>query len=127
MNSNGRLRYMRFMVTNSGISCMHGPHQVAHRFTSSSLPESVGAALAAEAFFASFSTLARSIVSRVTGSASHFLSDSPTVDCLSAHLVEQPKTFVVSTGTGFPANSASMASRASCEVTSWISELSIRP
>ncbi len=35
---------------------------------------------------------------------------------MSDHFTEQPKTLVVSTGTGFPASTASMASRASCVV-----------
>ena len=47
---------------------------------------------------------------------------------LSIHLIEQPKTFVFSTGTGLPAKRASMALRVSWDLTrSGFSESSIRP
>src|SRR3954470_8346488 len=98
INSNGRLRYMRFIVTSSGSSVTHGPHHVAHTFTSSSLCES---------FFASALTASASIGEIFTGSASHLASDFFALSVLSAHLVEHPKTLVVSTATGLPASIAS--------------------
>src|SRR4051794_11956411 len=101
--SNGRLRYMRFIVTNSGNSVTHGPHHVAHTFTSSSF---------CELFLASAFTASASIGEIFTGSASHLASDFFALSVLSAHLVEQPKTFVVSTGTALPASIASTAFRA---------------
>ena len=99
-----RLRYIRFIVTNSGSSATHGPHQVAQTLTTSSLSVS---------FLASLATPASSIVVSATGSWSHFASDFLASSRLSDHLVEQPKTRVFSTGTGLPASSASMAFRAS--------------
>ena len=60
---------------------------------------------------------ASSIGSSATGSCAHFSSPSFTHARLSDHLTEQPKTLVVSTGTGFPASTASMALRASLAVT----------
>src|SRR5436305_11616692 len=106
--SKGRLRYMRFIVTSSGSSLTHGPHQVAQTLISSSFCES---------FFASALTASASIGEIFTGSASHLARDFFALSVLSAHFVEQPKTLVTSTGTGLPASIASMALRASCEVT----------
>ena len=93
----------------SGNSITHGPHHVAQTLTRRSFfPPSLRA---------SALTPASSIVSRVTGSCAHFSYPSFTQGRLSDHLTEQPKTLVVSTGTGFPARTASMALRASCVVT----------
>src|ERR1051325_9857283 len=98
--SKGRLRYMRFMVTSSGNSLTHGPHQVAQTLINSSFCES---------FLASALTAAASIGEIFTASASHLASDFLAVSLLSAHFVEQPKTLVTSTGTGLPASNASIA------------------
>src|ERR1051325_1364984 len=104
--SKGRLRYMRFIVTSSGNSLTHGPHQVAQTLINSSFCES---------FFASILTASASIGEIFTGSASHLAKDFLALSLLLAHLVEQPKTLVTSTGTFFPAKRASIAFRASCE------------
>src|SRR4051794_39456420 len=105
-SSNGRLRYIRCIVTRSGISARHGPHQVAHTFTSRYLPS--GPSLAA-----SFFTPAASIVLSETSSASHFARDFFASSVLSDHFVEQPKTLVFSTDGALPARSASIALRVS--------------
>ena len=54
-----------------------------------------------------------SIGSSATGSSAHFAKPSFTEPRLSAHFTEQPKTLVVSTATGLPASTASIASLAS--------------
>src|SRR5271157_4333548 len=106
------------IVTNSGNSATHGPHQVAQTLiTVSLLPAS----------FTSLATPATSIGSRVTGSASHQARDLRASACFSARLVEQPKTRVFSTGTGFPASRATTAVRASCDLTAFTSASSKRP
>src|SRR5207249_12336691 len=96
----------------------HGPHQVAQTLINSSFGES---------FFAKALTASASIGEIFTGSASHLARDFFALSLLSAHLVEQPKTFVTSTGTFFPARRASIAFRASCDVTVFTSESSILP
>ena len=78
-------------------------------------------------FLASLATASLSIGSSATGSASHFASDFRASACLSAHLVEQPKTRVVATGTGLPASRASTAFLASCDLTALTSASSKRP
>ena len=78
-------------------------------------------------FLASLATPARSMGSSVTGSASHFASDFRASASFSAHLVEQPKTRVVATGTGLPASRASTAFLASCDLTAFTSPSSNRP
>src|SRR4051812_19190638 len=108
-----RPRYIRCIVTNSGISATQGPHQVAQRLTSRR--SFVG-------FLMSLATPESSIGSRETGSASHFARDFSASLRLSAHLVEQPKTRVFSTGTGLPARSASTALTVSCDLTVLTSE-----
>src|SRR5262245_66255364 len=113
-----RLRYIRFMVTNSSSSATQGPHQLAQRLTTRRFFPS---------FLTSLATPASSIDSSDTGSLSHFASDSTADSRLSDHLVEQPKTRVVSTGTDLPASKASTALRASCDLTVLTSESSNRP
>src|SRR5256885_9571911 len=100
--SNGRLRYIRFIVTSSGNSLTHGPHQVAQTLINSNFCES---------FFASALTASASIGEIFTGSASHLATAFFALSFFSAHLVEQPKTLVTSTGTFLPARSASIALR----------------
>src|SRR3954463_6495758 len=101
-SSNGRLRYIRFIVTSSGISAIHGPHHVAQTFTSTYFASG-------ESFAASFLTPAASIVFSETSSASHFASAFFASSRLSDHFVEQPNTLVFSTGGAWPASSASIA------------------
>ena len=82
----------------------HGPHQLAQT-------------LMRRSFFASPRAIARiaasSTTSRLTGSCAHLSRPSFTEPRLSDHLTEQPNVFVVSTATGLPASTASIASRAS--------------
>ena len=118
MNSNGRPRYIRFIVTNSGSSATQGPHQVAQRFTRRYFFPS---------FFASASVPASLIVCSVTGAASHFAREATASFRLSDHFVEQPKTRVFGTGTSLPARSASTALIASCDFGDFTSPSSNRP
>src|SRR5438132_13273545 len=106
---NGRLRYMRFMVTKSGNSATHGAHHVAHTLTTSSFFVS---------FLASLPAASSSMGSNLTGSLSHCSSDRLASSRLSAHFVEQPNTRVFATGTGTPDSNASTALRASWDFTS---------
>src|SRR5258706_12368668 len=92
--SKGRLRYMRFISTSSGSSMTQGPHQVAQMLTRRSF-------LASSLLATSFLMPSRSMVFRVTGSASHVARDFFTSSFLVAHLLEQRKPLVFSTGTGF--------------------------
>ncbi len=89
--SKSRPRYIRWMVTSSGNSVTQGPDQVAHTLTSRSL--FVG-------FLTSSLIPASSTASRPTGSAAHRLKPSATDARFSDHLIEQPNTLVVATGTG---------------------------
>src|SRR6185312_9548735 len=104
INSKSRLRYILFMETNSGNSVTQGPHQVAHTLISLNL---------SELFFSSSRRPASPMVSRRTGSFAQASFDLLIQSLFSAHLMEQPKTLVVATGTGFPASRASMALRVS--------------
>ena len=98
---------------------MQGPHHVAQTLTRRSLLPS---------FLTSALMPFSSIISRATFSFVKASDDFCTAPRFSAHLIEQPKVFVCSTGTGLPANRATMASRVSWEVTrSGSEELSIRP
>src|SRR5262249_13167841 len=115
---NGRPRYIRFIVTNSGSSATQGPHQVAQTLITVSFLDSP---------FTSRATSGTSIGSSETGSASHLANAFRASACFSAHLVEQPKTRVLSTGTGLPARRAKTAFRASCDLTVLTSASSNRP
>src|SRR5918996_1682218 len=101
--SNGRLRYMRHVLTRSGISATHGAHQVAQKLTRT---------VFSVAFARIFLTPGASIFSSVTGS---FLNRATSVfaDDLPIHLIEHPTVGVVSTSTGLPASTASIAFRVS--------------
>jgi hypothetical protein len=116
--SKSRWRYIRFIVTSSGSSVTHGWHHVAQTLTRRSFLVS----LAASAL-----TAASSISEMLTGSAFHLARDFSASLRLSAHLVEQPKTLVFSTGTGRPASSASIALLASWFFGGFTSPSSIRP
>src|SRR5258706_11459783 len=100
MNSKSLLLYIRLMVTNDGSSFIHGPHQVAQTFINRNL---------SELFFNRSLIPASSIISSVTGCVAHSLSDFATRSSFSAHLIEQPNTFVVFTSTSLLASNASMA------------------
>src|SRR5580658_2906350 len=86
---------------------MHSLHLVDQKFTRRYLP-----ALLARNFLISSAVA----MSSFTGSAIIFAHSAWTSPDFVSHLVEQPNARVVSTGTGLPANKASMASRASCVV-----------
>jgi len=76
----------------------------------------------------SFLRSAADASSTFTGSASIWWSSSSRLDDFDFHFVEQPKTPVCATFTGWPASSASIALRVSCVFTSdsrWL--LSMRP
>ena len=84
-----------------------GPHQVAQTLTRRSFLESFAARALSPAASMGVSATASGVPFLLAPSASQLF--------LSAHLVEQPKTFVFSTGTGLPARRASIALRASCD------------
>src|SRR6185437_409966 len=95
------------ILINSGNSVTQGPHQVAQTLIRSNL---------SEWFFSSSLIPDSPRVSRLTGSFAQFCFDFSIQSLFSAHLMEQPNTLVVATGTGFPANRASMAFRVSNSV-----------
>src|SRR6185312_225445 len=107
INSKSLLRYIRFMEMNSGNSVTQGPHQVTHTLISLSL---------SELFVSSSRMPASPMVSRLTGSFAQACFDLLIQSLFSAHLMEQPNTLVVATGTGFPASRASIAFRVSNSV-----------
>src|SRR6187200_2527158 len=92
------------MVINSENSATHGPHQVAQILMSLNL---------SELFFTSSFIPASSIISSETGSLAHSSFAFASQFSFSAHLMEQPNTFVVCTGTSLPASNASIALRVS--------------
>src|SRR5580704_18322290 len=92
------------MVTKSPNSATQGPHQVAHTFISLNFPE---------LFFINSLTWLALIVSSLTGSLAHSSLALLIQSLFSAHLIEQPNTFVVATGTALPFKRASIALRAS--------------
>jgi hypothetical protein len=102
--SKARPRYIRLIATSSGNSVTPGPHQVAQAFTSRSL---------LEALWTASPRPAASAEASATSSCIHRFCPSAIQPRFSDHLMEQPKTFVFSTGTGLPASSASIASRVS--------------
>src|SRR5258706_7214455 len=104
MNSKSLLRYIRFMFTKEENSVTQGPHQVAHTFIKRSLPELF--------FINSFNPFS-SIISSFTGSFAQSRFAFSTQSLFSAHLTEQPKTFVVVAGTSLLFSSASTALRVS--------------
>src|ERR1039458_2743796 len=89
---------MRLISTNDGNSFTQGPHQVAHTFINSNL---------SGLLFMRFLIPTESRVVRVTGCVAHSLSAWAVWLSFSCHLIEQPKTFVVFTGTSLPASNAS--------------------
>src|SRR6202044_346999 len=97
-------RYILFMVIKSGNSVTQGPHQVAHTLISRSL---------SELFFKRDLRPISSMLSMLTGSFDHSSLALSIQLLFSAHLMEQPNTFVVCTVTGLLASSASMAFRVS--------------
>src|SRR5215210_6900353 len=114
-----RRRYMRNVVCRS----RNWPRQVLHlvdqKLTRRTFPVP---------FARSFLRSSASTGSTVTGSAWIFVHSSSTPVAFDIHFVVQPKALVVVTGTGCPASIASIALRASCDLTSssrWLS--SIRP
>src|SRR5688572_21333836 len=108
ISSKSRFASLREMETNPGNSATHGGHHVAHTLISRTF---------LVPFFASLATPATSIVSSVTGALLHWTSALATLPLCSSHLVEQPIGRVVSTGTGLPASSASIAFCASVDLT----------
>ena len=106
--SKARWPYMRYMVSSSGNSSIHGPHQVAQKSINRSLP--------VEFLRNAFSSSAETRFT-LTGCASIFSNSSLVLASLYIHLVEHPTEGVFETSTGFPARRESMASRASLRVT----------
>src|SRR5262245_10699595 len=82
----------------------HGPHVVDHTLTSRRLED-----LFAISDFASLASMGTIVTGRSFQSRSVVATSGRSSD----HLVEQPNTPVVGTGTGLPAKRASIASRAS--------------
>ena len=113
-----RPRYIRLTSTSSGSSATQGPHQVAQRLMSTRFLVS---------FLTSLAIPSASIGSSLTGSASALASHWRALSRLSAHLVEQPGTRVVSTATAVPPRIASTALIASWDLTALTSESSNRP
>src|SRR5688500_19100728 len=107
INSKSLALYILLMITNSGNSETHGPHQVAQIFINRTL---------SVLFFRSSFIPASSIVSSGTGLFAHSSSFFFTHSLLSLHFVEQPKTFVVLTATSLLASRSSIAARVSCEL-----------
>src|SRR3569833_1950666 len=119
-SSNPRSRYMWFRLTKSENSATHGPHQVAQTFISLNL---------SEWFFTSWIIPAVFMVSSLTGSLAHLIVALLIQSLFCFHFIEQPKVLVTATGTGLPANRASIALRASneCGVLAGFSISSMRP
>src|SRR5438128_15432 len=120
MNSKSLLRYILFIETNSGNSATHGPHQVAHTLIRRSL---------SEPFLTRSLIPSALMLSRLTGSFAHCSFALLIQPLFSAHLMEQPNTLVVVTGTSLLFSKASMALRASrlCGVLPGFSTSSMRP
>src|SRR5678815_493363 len=89
-NSKSLPRYILLIVIKSGNSVTHGPHHVAHTFINRSL---------SELFFSKSFIPLSSIISTSTGSLAHPSLTSAWCSSFSAHLIEQPNTLVVCTGT----------------------------
>src|SRR5882762_7440193 len=104
MNSKSLRRYILFMETNSGNSTTQGPHQVAQTLIKRSL---------SEGFFKRSFIPSALMVSRLTGSLAHCSFALLIQPLFSAHLMEQPNTLVVVTGTSLLFNKASIALRVS--------------
>ncbi len=120
INSKSLPLYILFILINSENSVTQGPHHVAHTLINLNL--SVW-------FFIKSAIPATLMVSNFTGSLAHSAVALSIQVLFSAHFIEQPKTFVVVTGTSLLFNNASMALRASklCGVLCGFSMSSIRP
>ncbi len=118
-NSKLRERYMRYVASRAGNSPAHGAHHVAQKLTSSSLPVP---------FWRSF--FRSSAPAMVSGTSALPVSAWATavVAAGSSPFTRQPLTRVRATGAALPASTASMAFRASGDLTASSRRLSsIRP